>query len=44
MKLGIAFNRHFEVDGTIVYEQALRARLRGYRVETPWVALPTRPQ
>jgi bifunctional non-homologous end joining protein LigD len=36
---GIAFNRHFDVDGAIVYRQACHLGCEGHRVEAAWLAL-----
>jgi hypothetical protein len=40
---GIAFNKHFDVEGSIVFHHALQARMRSHRVETPRLALSVRP-
>ncbi len=39
---GISFNRHFDVEGAIVYRHAC-ARLRGHCVEAAWHAVPAGP-
>jgi hypothetical protein len=40
---GIAFNEHYTGDGAIIYKHALRARLRGHRVEALRLVLSIRP-
>ena len=40
---GIAFNKHFDVEGPGSIPSCLQARMRGHRVEAPRVAVLVRP-